>query len=388
MKRDYTEETLNKLKKQIRDINDSDFCELTDLLGDVWYYFQACIGVLRIENYLYDTQKYHRKVLDQHDTTIKELNKIFTDARMVDFEYSKKMNKTVSLVNDYIRYIKRLTYIINPQMKKMSAGYINTVANDFKNSIASKEEENNNVYEELLLKREIGAMADASKDFLLESVSAVKNIFDLTVHMADKDVLGCVSDIWNLVNAPFRIGEELVALVIIPLGFGLSKITGYDKSMRVNAVAYSEDFHNRDGLVGEMKDSYGDNSKITKVTKAIDDGVKVVEVIDVGHDILSKASDLSDVVYGEKTGNSSKVKDVIEVLLDRKELPEEPFVVDAERYKGALGWGEKVLKMVKGLTENRDEEDNDWQKSIAKESKVPGFGVDTGELVFDTIFVN
>lgn len=84
MYRDYTEATLNELKQQIREINESDFSPITDFFGDIWYGVQSLVGVLKIDNYLNDVSSYHRKVLDQNDTTVKELEGIFTAVRNVD----------------------------------------------------------------------------------------------------------------------------------------------------------------------------------------------------------------------------------------------------------------------------------------------------------------
>ena len=104
MYRDYTEATFDELKRQIKEINDSDFSIITDALGDLWYTFQSWIGVLKIDNYLDDVSSYHKKVLDQHNTSIADLDRIFNAVHTVDQNYSVKVGDINSTMDTYHRF--------------------------------------------------------------------------------------------------------------------------------------------------------------------------------------------------------------------------------------------------------------------------------------------
>lgn len=115
MHRDYSEKTFFELTRQIQDINNSDFCFITDGIQDIWNTFSSWIGWLDIEDYVDNISAYHKRVLDQHNTTSEKLKKIFEEVRNVDAEYADHLNAAFQSLYKFRQVITSMSDLIAPQ---------------------------------------------------------------------------------------------------------------------------------------------------------------------------------------------------------------------------------------------------------------------------------
>ena len=87
MKRDFTEESRQKLLELVRQVEAEQWWEWTDKLGDLWYGFEAWIGALDVRCYLDDLDRYHKKVIDKNNMAEKSIEEIFAKVNDVSNQY-------------------------------------------------------------------------------------------------------------------------------------------------------------------------------------------------------------------------------------------------------------------------------------------------------------
>lgn len=112
--REFSEEAREKLYTIINDVNDEQWCEFTDWLGDSWGALQEWIGVLGIEEYGNNVDKYHRIIIDKNNASKNEIDKIYTDVENVDISYKNIFGQLVETVNEQKAFIDNLAEAINP----------------------------------------------------------------------------------------------------------------------------------------------------------------------------------------------------------------------------------------------------------------------------------
>lgn len=112
--REFSEEAREKLYTIINDVNDEQWCEFTDWLGDSWGALQEWIGVLGIEEYGNNVDKYHRIMIDKNNASKNEIDKIYTDVENVDISYKNIFGQLVETVNEQKAFIDNLAEAINP----------------------------------------------------------------------------------------------------------------------------------------------------------------------------------------------------------------------------------------------------------------------------------
>lgn len=115
MRKDFSEASKEHFKSIVRSVESEKLCDFTDWLGDRIYDFQAWIGNLQIGNYLDDLDSYHKKIIDKNNTTVDQIDEIFTRVHDVDDEYYTRF---VNYKSDYLqpcrRYIIAMIQAVSP----------------------------------------------------------------------------------------------------------------------------------------------------------------------------------------------------------------------------------------------------------------------------------
>lgn len=119
--REFSDEARDKLYAIIDDINDKQWCGFTDWMGDRWSTFQEWIGVLGIEEYGSNVDKYHGIIVDKNNTSKSEIDKIYKDVENVDIFYKTTFEQLVETVKGQIAFIDSLAEAINPSKGIASA---------------------------------------------------------------------------------------------------------------------------------------------------------------------------------------------------------------------------------------------------------------------------
>lgn len=128
MIRDFSDRAKEELLKIVTDVqNDKQFV-VWDWFNDRYMDFQAYIGKLNIRNYLNNVNEYHRKVIDQNNTTKAAIEKIFQEVKLTDSSYAGRIGVNYFKLENEIQYIQGLSQIVHPSNGKhmSTADFINS----------------------------------------------------------------------------------------------------------------------------------------------------------------------------------------------------------------------------------------------------------------------
>lgn len=129
MRRDFSDESKQKMLNLVVQVEQEKLCNFTDWIGDRWYDFQDWIGVLDIKHYIDDVNTYHKKVIDKNNATEQAIIDIFNAVGTADHDYAVKFNQTRSALEKWKSYIEQLTNIVNPFKGRFTTEYMGNTLN-------------------------------------------------------------------------------------------------------------------------------------------------------------------------------------------------------------------------------------------------------------------
>ena len=115
MYRDFSDVSKEKLLKLVSEVDEENWCGVTDWFGDRWLDFQGLIGQLDINKYLNNLDDYHKKVIDKNNTTKKNIENIFAEVKKIDSSYDSIFRGDMNVVRQIQNYINSMSYIVSPQ---------------------------------------------------------------------------------------------------------------------------------------------------------------------------------------------------------------------------------------------------------------------------------
>lgn len=353
MYRDYTEATLNELKQQIREINESDFSPITDFFGDIWYGVQSLVGVLKIDNYLNDVSSYHRKVLDQHDTTVKELEGIFTAVRNVDAASATKLETLNNSAESYRKYIEQMAELINPSAFGFSAAAVRAQCEALSQEMQSANDDLDAVFEESLKTRKKQIAKKAAWELLQDVLSVPKRVGKFIVHVADGDVLAAGADVWGVIDDFFSLCTDLGAL----FNLGFACIPGIGNTIQLDLVDTAAEIRASEGLAGILA-HVGCPEGLVSGVKLISTAAGLVGLFGTAKGFVGDADEASRLLGSDLLSNETKLAYMKDLLL--KKLG---FSFTDYNDETIIGWA----KNNGGFWENL-ENVGKWGKSIADDT--------------------
>lgn len=118
MKRDFSDAAKNKLCGLIQEINDEQWCGLTDAIGD---FFTWSVD---IEDDWDRVEDYHKKILDKKDTTVDKIDKIFKAVETVDSSYLEIVKRCKETLLEQKEYIRELADCIGSRPSDFNASFV------------------------------------------------------------------------------------------------------------------------------------------------------------------------------------------------------------------------------------------------------------------------
>lgn len=146
MKRDFTEESRQRLLGLVNQVESEKNTNFTDWIGDRWYDFQEWLGILHIVHYLDDLNSYHKKIIDKNNATEKKINSIFDAVKAVDLEYSSTIENDKTQADTIVRQVRELSFTIKPSSNKFNVDQMKTLtkySTDFASICANYKHLNN-----------------------------------------------------------------------------------------------------------------------------------------------------------------------------------------------------------------------------------------------------
>lgn len=302
MTRYFTQAKLEELLTEIESINKSNWSWFTDLIGDAALHLGKCIKFVSLDDDMSNIKSYHRKVLDMNDTTKAELKAIFDAVKAVDLDCANQVDRLVQPSKCYIAKINQLSEMINPGFSIAPAAEIAAAMTVFNSALAADGATINDLYLKEVnyaLKKDalkatkglVGSLIEGTVNLLTMPVKMVKNIATLNFG-------GIATDTYSLINSMFSVGDNLAGLTALGMTF-LTK----DPSRKDDALALAEPHIGTEGLSDVLKNEFGENSVVYKISKGVDTASKTYSFFDSAHDLFD---DPKNWVTG-KTGFKSKM---------------------------------------------------------------------------------
>lgn len=115
MKRDFSDNAYNELVGLVKEVEDEQWCDFTDWLGDRWYDFESWIGLLSIDEYIDDVNSYHKKVIDKNNASVEDIKRIFDNVKIIDQNYSTRTAAYLTRLNEFKMLVGKFAETISPE---------------------------------------------------------------------------------------------------------------------------------------------------------------------------------------------------------------------------------------------------------------------------------
>lgn len=127
MIRDFSDRAKQDLMNMVAQVENEKLCDFTDWVGDCWYSFEEWIGLLNLKEDLSNVNEYHKKVIDKNNTTLNELEAIFSKVYAVEAEYHSGFCSIISACNSFNKILQTLIEIISPENGSFSPEEMNAL---------------------------------------------------------------------------------------------------------------------------------------------------------------------------------------------------------------------------------------------------------------------
>lgn len=127
MIRDFSDRAKQDLMNMVAQVENEKLCDFTDWVGDCWYSFEEWIGLLNLKEDLSNVNEYHKKVIDKNNTTLDELEAIFSKVYAVEAEYHSGFCSIISACNSFNKILQTLIEIISPENGSFSPEEMNAL---------------------------------------------------------------------------------------------------------------------------------------------------------------------------------------------------------------------------------------------------------------------
>lgn len=262
--RDFSAAAKERLKDQIKVINEEQWSPVTDFLGDLCYSAQSWLGLLSIDNYISKTEEYHKKVMDQHNTTVSKLEQIFSDVAAVDSEYKESFYNCASQLESHSKSVSRLADMINPAMGILTVSGIKADADNIRNNIEQADAKINTQFDSELKYAEKKALKNTVWDMAGDIVSIAADVVSFGLNVVTGNIPGGVADGWQIINDMFTIQEDVVALGL--LGIGLFASGANRNKKRKNILEEAQKAQTTEGLAGVLENNnWNGAAKVARV---------------------------------------------------------------------------------------------------------------------------
>lgn len=292
MVRDFTEETKARLKRQIDDINEKEWCWLTDKLGDIATTAAKWLGILKLDDDMSNVKSYQRAILDKTDMTKKELNKIFENVYAVDNKFKGKFGEVNNKESTYNSKLKKLSEMINPNFSIATSKQIKEAVSKYNKKLADIDGKIAKDYIEEMDWASKQALKDAGKHFLKGLAKMATGIGSIM----GGNALGTM----DVINGFFELGSSLETA----LNLGGYAVSGAISNLKGDSL--SEKLKTKSNIL-EDAEKTADNKGLADVLR--DNGW---ETAGAAMDVVDVATDIVDFSSGAEkflTGKGSKIFD-------------------------------------------------------------------------------
>lgn len=127
LKRDFSDEAREMLIRAVKQVNESQWSEVTDYIGDSIQKIKDSMSaedegmMIGVEGDLLNASEYYLKIVDKNNATEKEINQIFDDVIKEDKKGKAQLEEVYECIKKQTAYIQKLADTINPNNCKFQA---------------------------------------------------------------------------------------------------------------------------------------------------------------------------------------------------------------------------------------------------------------------------
>lgn len=111
--RDFSEESYQTLLDLVKEVDDEEWCGLTDWIGDRASDIGAWFGNLDVQDYTSDMDDYHKKVIDKENVTAGDIKGIFDKVYDYNTTYTGKLSAIAVRINNFKTMVDTISNCIN-----------------------------------------------------------------------------------------------------------------------------------------------------------------------------------------------------------------------------------------------------------------------------------
>lgn len=124
MLRDFSESARQELLSLVSQVEDEQWCGVTDWLGDCWLGFEDWLGNLDINKYLDNVGEYHKKVIDKNNATAGDIDAIFEAVNTQSTNYRGRFLAQLTDLRLFTQTIQALSDTVAPGKNNFNPQYI------------------------------------------------------------------------------------------------------------------------------------------------------------------------------------------------------------------------------------------------------------------------
>ena len=124
MLRDFSESARQELLSLVSQVEDEQWCGVTDWLGDCWLGFEDWLGNLDINKYLDNVGEYHKKVIDKNNATAGDIDAIFEAVNTQSTNYRGRFLAQLTDLRLFTQTIQALSDTVAPGKSNFNPQYI------------------------------------------------------------------------------------------------------------------------------------------------------------------------------------------------------------------------------------------------------------------------
>lgn len=302
MERDFTIAQLHNLYNQIEDVGSEWYDYALDTLGDLWITLMDVTNIVPLTFDKNNADEYFRKVLDQKNISCNELNDIFDSVMDLDTQYGSDLNDLNFVLSKMSSAINGLTYSINPDVNIFSSQavlHFTSGAMSEMNHSMSVIENNYDEHMSVVLKT---IAKNGVVDFVKAAIDTLYTpLVEFSKCILSGDFVGALAAIYKTIDSFFTACQNLAAVVLIPIGLGMSAIFDNNR-MAYKSMKISWDYENRDGLADEWR------SHSSKDGDFYDTLADLTESTGYVVDIYDYCDSVNDLVDGDVEVDTDKPK--------------------------------------------------------------------------------
>ncbi len=139
MKRDFTESAKNELLGLVAEVEDEEWCGVTDWLGDRWSDVCAWFGGMDIRDYEGNMREYHKKVIDKEDMTSSDITNIFDKVNGISTSYKSRFLALLTDLQSYKDTIQQLRDVAEPSGGNFTVANMQQLRNNIQDYLKNSE---------------------------------------------------------------------------------------------------------------------------------------------------------------------------------------------------------------------------------------------------------